>query len=473
MRSLLTLSALFGLTLGATAQTAPWTSLTLASSPTSRASLNGASDGTKLFFFGGNHKPSGASPTFHSDLWSFDGTTWTLEAAEGAGPGARLNYAMEWDAARGVLVLFGGRDPIASVQTNETWEWSPSGGWSQKTPATVPGKRRWMDMAYVPGLGCVMHGGADTSLSVAYDDTWAWDGTNWTLLDNGPYARSRGRMVHRPAQNDLLWYGGKNAASATLTETWSFDLTTMSWSQIPTTTLPKKPGSATDGLFAHGMYFDAATGRAVIQGGTQGGVESNGTWEFDGTDWTDVTQVGGPGNRTAPAIAWISTKNVAYMFGGFSGQTLGDTWSRGISVPGLFLTSGVGCPTSGGLTASVSSNTMPLIGSGIDLQFDNLTVGTLPYAVLGLSSLDWLGIPLPIPMGTFFPGSGVGCDLQCSPDKFIALPSGTSANLVLPIPNDPAFTGLPIHAQAVQIEVVGGNVVAATSNLGTSVLGQP
>lgn len=453
------------------AQQLPWSQHTPTASPPSRASLSGATDGSKLYLFGGNHKPSGVSPTFHSDLWSYDGTTWALEAAEGAGPGNRINYVMEYDSARGVLVLFGGRDGIAKVQNNETWEWSSAAGWVQKTPVAAPGARRWADMDYVPGVGCVLHGGADTSTSVAYDDTWAWDGTTWTLLANGPYKRSRGRMSYRPATHDLIWYGGKDASNNTLDETWKFDVATSTWTEIITATKPSKPGSATTGLFAQGMYTEGYTGRPVIQGGTQGGVESNATWEFDGTDWVDVTMVGGPGNRTAPAIGWVANAGKAWMFGGFSGQTLGDTWERGLSTPGFFAASGAGCPTSAGLTASVSSNAMPLIGTGIDLQFDNLTLGALPYAVLGLSNTTWLGVPLPLPMSAIFPGSGLGCDLLTSPDKLIALAPGTSSSLALPIPNDPAFIGLTIHAQCAQIEVVGGNVVASTSNLGTSVLG--
>ena len=67
---------------------------------------------------------------------------------------------------------------------------------------------------------------------------------------------------------------------------------------------------------------------------------------------------------------------------------------------------------------------------------------------------------------------GVGIDLLSTLVVSGLGPTGTAV-VAFPLPADPSLGGLPIHAQAVQIEVVGGNVVAATSNLGTSVLGQP
>ena len=72
----------------------------------------------------------GLSATFSvlGDTWVFDGSTWTVQNPAGASPAARFVAAMDFDVARGQVVLFGGSaDPsllVTSPDFHDTWVWN-------------------------------------------------------------------------------------------------------------------------------------------------------------------------------------------------------------------------------------------------------------------------------------------------------------------------------------------------------------
>jgi len=75
--------------------------------------------------------------------------------------------------------MFGGAGNGAAA---DTWIWDGE-NWTQKSPATVPIARYGHTMAYDAAHGQVVMfgGGAANGAGVAYlNDTWLWDGTDWT-----------------------------------------------------------------------------------------------------------------------------------------------------------------------------------------------------------------------------------------------------------------------------------------------------
>lgn len=56
---------------------------------------------------------------FSGDMWTYDGTTWTLEATEG--PPARQRLSMAYDSRRKVSVMFGGQ--LDHGRAYDTWEY--------------------------------------------------------------------------------------------------------------------------------------------------------------------------------------------------------------------------------------------------------------------------------------------------------------------------------------------------------------
>ena len=142
---------------------------------------------------------------------------------------------MAYDSTRGKVVLFGGYGD--SYLLNDTWEWDGS-NWTLYTPATKPSVRYYHAMTY-DSVRCkvVLFGGSDGS---NLNDTWEWDGTNWTQ-------------------------------------------------RSPATTLSARSG--------HSMAYDSARGKVVLFGGSYyinfSNLNINDTWEWDGTTWTDPSLASG------------------------------------------------------------------------------------------------------------------------------------------------------------------------------------
>jgi N-acetylneuraminic acid mutarotase len=172
------------------------------------------------------------------------------------------------------------------------------------------------------------------------NDTWEWDGKEWTQVeDTGPAPRSGMAMCFDSKAGRVLLFGGGNAA-AQFNDTWTWD--GISWTQEQDTGPPAR--------MRHGMDYDSVRDRTVLFGGmgvaikviqvwvsgswfTAGHYESqtittsqyfNDTWEYDGSVWTRVADTG-PSARHSFGFAYGG--NVVSLFGGMDGSnTFRDTW---------------------------------------------------------------------------------------------------------------------------------------------------
>ena len=85
------------------------------------------------------------------------------------------------DIAHGNVVLFGGR------RFDDTWTWNGT-DWSKHSPAHSPYQRLDMGMAYDANGQVVLFGGA---CAIACADTWTWDGSDWTQRPAGTISVSQ------------------------------------------------------------------------------------------------------------------------------------------------------------------------------------------------------------------------------------------------------------------------------------------
>src|SRR5262249_54212084 len=95
-------------------------------------------------------------------------------------PPARADHAMAFDEARGLVVLFGGRNGQTGFW--DTWEWD-GGIWKLRvTPwPSIPSANYYHAMAYHSARGrVVLFGGSVWAGPTVIDDTWEWDGVTWT-----------------------------------------------------------------------------------------------------------------------------------------------------------------------------------------------------------------------------------------------------------------------------------------------------
>ena len=248
-----------------------WTKKLPANSPTPRFLITMAYDEARqeILMFGGLGGPNG-NLTFN-DTWAWNGVNWALKSPTHQ-PSPRGGYAMAYDEARQQIVLFGG----ASLY--DTWTWDGT-DWTQQAPATVPRARTYAAMAFDQARQqIVMFGGNCPNSSCQLNDTWAWNGTNWTQQTtfSQPSPRSQAAMAYDTGRQEIVLFGGGGGTPGS--ETWTWNGT--NWNQ-------KNPVHHPASLRVHAMAYDPVRSQIVLTGGylDANNTVTNDTWIWDGVDW--------------------------------------------------------------------------------------------------------------------------------------------------------------------------------------------
>lgn len=189
-----------------------------------------------------------------SDTWTWNGTTWTLKSPAKS-PGGRYDHAMVYDAARGQVVLFGGSNSSTSQGLADTWIWDGT-TWTKKTPPVSPPARFSHAMTYDAANGVVvLFGGYGGGKELS--DTWVWDGTTWTQKapSISPAARSSAVMAYDELNHEVVLYGG-NGDSGSFRDTWIWNGS--SWTQQ--TPIGNPPGATT------AITYDATRKQVLLFG---------------------------------------------------------------------------------------------------------------------------------------------------------------------------------------------------------------
>jgi Galactose oxidase, central domain len=276
------------------------------------------------------------------DTWEFTNGAWTdVTPSDGNSPSPRWSATITYDAAIGALVLFGGRNTEQFF--NDTWIFDAS-GWHQVSTPTAPSPRI-TTMTYDASFGAVvLFGGGIGNLPAGsespwshYSDTWEFMGTTWRNLSAGlsvaPRAVSAVGLVYDAAGGYDLLLGGVSDACAENILTWTFQ--DGSWTNRTGPVLTG-PGGA-NGIAGFGLTYDPLLNAVLTFGGNvgspSGGCYSiDGTWEYSGGVWTNLTATLGPiapAGRAAFQFTFNSAAGYAFLFGGNIDNSyayLGDTW---------------------------------------------------------------------------------------------------------------------------------------------------
>lgn len=170
----------------------------------------------RVLLHGGLNFSSGGSLYF-SDTWEWDGQSWALRSQ--AGPQAIASHGMDYDAIRGVTVLFGGYRPSTGRQSSEVWEWDGS-AWRNVATSGGPGGREAATLTFVPTLGeSLLVGGY--GLAGVTADLWSWNGARWLFRGMGPAVGEHGACWN-PARDRLVVRGGRVAGGYN-PWTWEWD----------------------------------------------------------------------------------------------------------------------------------------------------------------------------------------------------------------------------------------------------------
>jgi hypothetical protein len=187
--------------------------------------------------------------------------------------------------------------------------------------------------------------------------------------------------------------------------------------------------------------------RVVLFGGNISGVGFLGdTWEWDGTNWTQLTPSASPSARLAHAMAYHAARQRVVLCAGIGAPGF-DTWVNGPpSIPAVAAAYGSGCG-SPPLGFVPDTNGRPLLG-----QTASATIVDAPTPVaavaIGWSNQSFGPFALPVTLA----GIGMpGCDLWQSADILgLGTAPLTPSTLAfsLAIPNQPTLLGFHLYMQA-------------------------
>ena len=196
---------------------------------------------------------------FSAQSWHWNGAIWTLHP--NPGPRQRESHAMVYDAARKVVVLFGGllENEVGVWLGDDTWEWN--GEWSQRS-VVGPSPRRAHAMAYDKNRSVVVLFGGYGVDDLPFSGTWEYDGATWIpVASAGPDPRARHTMVFDELRGTVILFGGGviNAQqNIAFNDTWEWDGST--WRELCLSTSPSP-------RYGHGMVYDSARHEILLYGG--------------------------------------------------------------------------------------------------------------------------------------------------------------------------------------------------------------
>ncbi len=244
-----------------------WTQQFPQNSPSARSSYSMAFDsdlGVVVLFGGFNGGLQNGG--FLNDTWTWNGTNWTEQPQQPvfAAPAPRSGASMAYDSVHHQMVMFGGAgqslDPSqGSVFLGDTWLWNGS-SWSDVYPRNPPSARAGATMVFDTLHGVtVLFGG-----SFYLNDTWVWDGSNWTQENpqTSPLGRQGAAMAYDSVNNQTVLFGGLIGVlydfQIQLTQgddTWIWDGS--NWTQQHPPSSPPDGGSLA-------MAFDSTHDQAVL-----------------------------------------------------------------------------------------------------------------------------------------------------------------------------------------------------------------
>jgi hypothetical protein len=260
-----------------------WTEAHPPNSPSPRSSAMAASLGGNVLLFGGDGSVA--------ETWVWDGATWTQRQPGWSPPPLTSSVLVSLNQG---LVLFGGYD--YGTLYHDVWQWDGA-TWAHEDLNAHPPANEAPAGAVLNG-SLVVFGGEGTDL-LPHGDTWAYDGTSWTQLHPASSPSPRRGAVAVTYRGQIVLFGGDTIPEpygdwVSVNETWVWDGT--DWTQ-------QHPAQSPDARSCAGRAV--AGGKVVLFGGTVfggAGGEPAGTWTWDGSDWTKETGPG-PSPRNSPAMA--------------------------------------------------------------------------------------------------------------------------------------------------------------------------
>ena len=239
------------------------------------------------------------------DIWEFDGNAFTKISTTKEKPEARRFGALVYDETLKKVILFGGL--IGSDYRDDTWTWDGA-NWTEVTK-NKPTNRALHMMWYDPlQKKTILYGGLGRD-SIEdhierFSDMWSFTGTGWTKMNvtNTPGERLGAQYAIDPASGKLLLFGGVKSDLTDPDDDNSrrqyYDNETWQWDGTANSWTKLSPATSPAARQNGRLAFDPVAGRLTLYGGYAGFFFSE-IWQWTGSDWHLVPDRGTSGRRRA------------------------------------------------------------------------------------------------------------------------------------------------------------------------------
>ncbi|GAC1648669.1 MAG: hypothetical protein NVS9B11_21630 [Candidatus Dormibacteraceae bacterium] len=228
---------------------------------------------------------------------------------------------MAFDAARGVMVLFGGAEAGRGEGSlgNDVWTWDGRDWTPLAMSSPAPSPRTGAILAYdLTRRTLIMAGGHQFNHSY-FGDTWALDGSSWEELTSAGVLAQRGGSAgaYDSARSELVSFGGQvlrpgvGPGNLGLLTAGTFVFDGKRWSDRSTPSDPSPRSSAA-------MVFDQSAGKIVMFGGFSCPVLPRDLWVWNAGAWSRATVNDGPVARWGASMTYDEARSQAVLFGGSS-----------------------------------------------------------------------------------------------------------------------------------------------------------
>ncbi|MEM7203069.1 MAG: hypothetical protein AAF628_22605 [Planctomycetota bacterium] len=157
--------------------------------------------------------------------WEYDGVQWEEIIAPAVPTPSRGGFSMTYDPTRQQVVLFGGDPGIyvpyypygSYLYLSDLWGWDGT-TWTMLSDSSIPG-REWSSIVADPERGTLIVSGGWYSVPYMFtyqqtvfelNDTYEWDGTSWRRV-NGTRGRRGHHMVYDSFRKRVVMFGGSGA----------------------------------------------------------------------------------------------------------------------------------------------------------------------------------------------------------------------------------------------------------------------
>lgn len=269
-----------------------------------------------------------------TDIWGYRGGQFFTKRLTGVPPTCDAPMAA-YDSDRNKTVFACWLTTSLDI---EVYEFDGNEFKNITTTKDKPEARRFATLAYDAQLKkTVLFGGYD--LQNFKDDTWTWDGANWTeVKKDKPPNRALQAMWYDPLQKRTVIYGGIGRESIEekvqrFSDMWAF--TGTGWTKL---TVTSTPGERLGAQYT----VDPVSGKVLLFGGLKAELidpsdedslrrqfYDNETWQWDGgaNTWTKLSPATSPNPRQNGRLGYDPISQKITLFGGYAGFFFSDIWT--------------------------------------------------------------------------------------------------------------------------------------------------